>query len=361
MGAVHKCVPSQTRQLYVKFRIIMVKARKFVLKHHFTGLPKPEDFDLVEEDLPPLKDGEIQIKSTFLSVDPYMRPYSMRMTPPFTMIGSNVSVVEESKDPNFPQGCHVIATAGWVDRAILNPSSMGKSSPSGKLGGVNKAPELGSMSKSQLLGACGMPGNTAYFGLNEICRPKAGETVVVSGAAGAVGSLVGQLAKNMGCKVIGFAGTDKKCKWLKEIGFDHVYNYKKTKIPDALKEAAPSGVDCYFDNVGGEMSAAVIAAMNERGRVAVCGAISHYNEVGGYSKVTDILPLLIGKQICVEGFLVGRWAGEKWIEGVKAMAGYVASGKIKTRETVVNGFEKMPQAFIGLFTGDNTGKMVVQA
>merc|ERR1712021_314620 len=248
-----------------------------------------------------------------------MRPYSMRMTPPFTMIGSNVSVVEESKDPNFPQGCHVITTAGWVDRAILNPSSMGKSSPSGKLGGVNKAPELGSMSKSQLLGACGMPGNTAYFGLNE------------------------------------------KCKWLKEIGFDHAYNYKKTKIPDALKEAAPSGVDCYFDNVGGDMSAAVIAAMNERGRVAVCGAISHYNEVGGYSKVTDVLPLLIGKQICVEGFLVGRWAGEKWIEGVKAMAGYVASGKIKTRETIVYGFERMPQAFIGLFTGDNTGKMVIKA
>merc|ERR1711892_322537 len=289
-----------------------------------------------------------------------MRPYTARMQPPVTMIGGNVAVVEESKDSNFPKGCHVITSAGWIERAILNPSNAGKINPS--LGGVNKAPELGSMSKSQLLGACGMPGNTAYFGLNEICRPKAGETLVVSGAAGAVGSLVGQLGKIHGCKVIGFAGTDEKCNWLKEIGFDHAYNYKKTKIPDALKEAVPSGVDCYFDNVGGDMSAAVIAAMNERGRVAVCGAISHYNEVvGEYSKVADILPLLIGKQICVEGFLVGRWAGEKYIEGVTAMAGYVASGKIKTRETVVNGFEKMPQAFIGLFTGDNTGKMVVQA
>jgi len=291
-----------------------------------------------------------QIKTIFLSVDPYMR---LRAQPTLTMIGSNVAVVEESKDPNFPKGCHVMTSAGWIERAVVNPS--------GKLGGLRKAPELGSMSKSQLLGACGMPGNTAYFGLHEICRPKAGETLVVSGAAGAVGSLVGQLGKIHGCKVIGFAGTDEKCSWLKEIGFDHVYNYKKTKIPDALKEAAPSGVDCYFDNVGGDMSVAVYAAMNERGRVAMCGAISQYDEFGRYSKVTDILPLLIGKQICVEGFLVGRWAGEKWIEGVKAMAGYVASGKIKTRETIVYGFERMPQAFIGLFTGDNTGKMVVYA
>merc|ERR1712123_159635 len=290
-----------------------------------------------------------------------MRPYTMRMTPPFTMIGSSVAEVEESKHPSYPKGSTIIILAGWIERGIVNPDKMGMASPGNTLGGVMKAADMGSLSKSLLLGACGMPGNTAYFGLNEICRPKAGETVVVSGAAGAVGSLVGQLAKNMGCKVIGFAGTDDKCSWLKEIGFDHAYNYKKTKIPDALKEAAPSGVDCYFDNVGGDMSAAVIAAMNERGRVAVCGAISHYNEVGGYSKVTDILPLLIGKQICVEGFLVGRWAGEKWIEGVKAMAGYVASGKIKTRETIVYGFERMPQAFIGLFTGDNTGKMVVQA
>jgi len=339
----------------------MVKGRKFILKHHFNGLPKQEDFDLVEEELPQLKDGDIQIKTIFLSVDPYMRPYTMRMKPPLTMIGGNVAIVEESKDPNFPKGCHVITTAGWVERAVLNPTTMGKSSPSGKLGGVNKAPELGSLSKSQLLGACGMPGNTAYFGLTEICRPKAGETLVVTGAAGAVGSLVGQLGKILGLTVIGFAGTDEKCSWLKEIGFDHVFNYKKIGTAEALKQAAPSGVDCFFDNVGGESSAAIITAMNERGRVAVCGAISHYNEVGGYSKVTDILPLLIGKQICVEGFLVGRWAGERWVEGVKAMAGYVASGKIKTRETTVYGFERMPQALIGLFTGDNTGKMIVQA
>merc|ERR1712181_157487 len=157
----------------------------------------------------------------------------------------------------------------------------------------------------------------------------------MGGAAGAVGSLVGQIAKIKGCKEVGVA--------------------------ESLAKAAPKGVDCYFDNVGGEMSVAVLNAMNTRGRAAICGAISHYNEVGGYSKTTDILPLCIFKELMVEGFLVGRWAGPQWVEGIKAMAGWVASGKIKVRETVVDGFDKMPQALMGLFTGDNTGKMVVKA
>merc|ERR1719516_336878 len=168
-----------------------------------------------------------------------MRPYTARMTPPFTMIGGAVGVVEESKNPEFPVGCTIIHTAGWVKRGVVNPDKMGKASPSGTLGGVKKAVDMGNLSKSQLLGACGMPGNTAYFGLTEICRPKAGETLVVTGAAGAVGSLVGQLGKILGLKVIGFAGTDEKCSWLKEIGFDHVFNYKKIGTAEALKQAAP--------------------------------------------------------------------------------------------------------------------------
>merc|ERR550519_3028982 len=290
-----------------------------------------------------------------------MRPYTMRMTPPFTMIGSSVAEVEESKHPSYPKGSTIIILAGWVERGIVNPDKMGKDSPGNKLGRVMKAADMGSLSKSLLLGACGMPGNTAYFGLLEICKPKAGETVVVSGAAGAVGSLVGQIAKIKGCKVIGYAGTDEKCKWLKELGFDHAFNYKKSDVTESLKTAAPKGVDCYFDNVGGEMTVAVLNAMNTRGRASICGAISHYNEVGGYSKTTDILPLCIFKELMVEGFLVGRWKGPQWVEGIKAMAGWVASGKIKVRETVVDGFDKMPQALMGLFTGDNTGKMVVKA
>ena len=338
----------------------MVLGRKWVLKQHFKGNPKPEDFELVEEELAPLKENEIQFHSLFLSVDPYMRPYTMRMTPPFTMIGSSVAEVEESKHPSYPKGSTIIILAGWIERGIVNPDKMGKNSPGNTLGGIMEVADLGTLSKSLLLGACGMPGNTAYFGLLEICKPKAGETVVVSGAAGAVGSLVGQIAKIKGCKVIGFAGTDEKCQWLKSIGFDEAFNYKKVGVQESLAKAAPAGVDCYFDNVGGEMSAAVMSLMNTRGRVAVCGAISHYNEVGGYSKVTDVLPLCVFKELMVEGFLVGRWKA-RWMEGVMAMAGWVTKGEIKVRETVVEGFDKMPFAFMGLFTGDNTGKMVVRA
>merc|ERR550519_1619333 len=184
-----------------------------------------------------------------------MRPYTMRMTPPFTMIGSSVAEVEESKHPSYPKGSTIIILAGWVERGIVNPDKMGKDSPGNKLGGVMKAADMGSLSKSLLLGACGMPGNTAYFGLLEICKPKAGETVVVSGAAGAVGSLVGQIAKIKGCKVIGIAGSEEKCSILTDqLGFDVAINYNKQNIKSAVRRAAPKGVNCYFDNVGGAIS-----------------------------------------------------------------------------------------------------------
>merc|ERR1719266_3134220 len=289
-----------------------------------------------------------------------MRPYTMRMSPPFTMIGSSVAVVEETRNPKFSVGQTIIILAGWVERGVVNPDKMGRDSPGNTLGGIMPAPELGPLSKSLLLGSCGMPGNTAYFGLLELCQPKAGETLVVSGAAGAVGSLVGQIAKIKGCRVIGYAGDDDKVAWLKSIGYDEAFNYKKVGVAESLAATAPRGVDCYFDNVGGEMSAAVLLNMNTRGRVAVCGAISHYNEKGGYSKVTDILPLAIAKELKIEGFLVGRWKA-RWVEGIRAMAAWVISGQVQVKETVVEGFEKMPDAFMGLFTGDNTGKMVVKA
>merc|ERR1719385_158510 len=187
-----------------------------------------------------------------------MRPYTSRMTPPFTMIGSSVAEVEESRHPNFPVGTTIVLMAGWGGRGIVDPDKMKKDSPGQTLGGVVPAPDLPSgLSKSLLIGSCGMPGNTAYFGLLEICKPKAGETVVVSGAAGAVGN------------VVGFAGTDEKCNWLKSIGFDHAFNYKKADVTESLAKAAPKGVDCYFDNVGGEMSVEVLNAMNKRGRAAI--------------------------------------------------------------------------------------------
>ena len=183
------------------------------------------------------------------------------MTPPFTMIGSSVAEVEESKHPNFPVGTTIVIMAGWVERGIVDPDKMNKDSPGGTLGGVMPAPDLpGGLSKSLLIGSCGMPGNTAYFGLLEICKPKAGETVVVSGAAGAVGSLVGQIAKIKGCNVVGFAGSDEKCNWLKSIGFDHAFNYKKTNVTESLAKAAPKGVDCYFDNVSFMIGSSLISS-----------------------------------------------------------------------------------------------------
>merc|ERR1712037_246461 len=206
-----------------------------------------------------------------MSVDPYMRPYVSRLTTPFTMIGMGVYKIRESRDTEYPQGGTVVANIGWVKTAIVNSREIKT--------GLRLMPDqmLAGISPSKLLGALGMPGNTAYFGFLELCQPKEGETVVVNGAAGAVGSLVGQIAKIKGCRVIGFAGTDDKVAWLKEIGYDCAYNYKTTTVEDALKEAAPKGVDCYFDNVGGEMSMAVLRAMNLRGRISVCGAISTYN------------------------------------------------------------------------------------
>merc|ERR1719433_1451360 len=272
-----------------------------------------------------------------------------------TMLAQSVQKVIESKDKDFPKGCNIMCNIGWVKTGIINPKESNAKQPMSCV----KAPELPGVSLSLLLGACGMPGNTAYFGLLDLCQPQPGETVVVSGAAGAVGSLVGQIAKIKGCKVIGYAGSDEKCAWLKEIGFDKAFNYKKVGVVESLSKAAPAGVDCYFDNVGGEMTAGVLSLMNTRGRVAVCGAISHYNDQGGYTKVTDILPLSIQKELKIEGFLVGRWKA-RWLEGIKAMAAWVGSGQIKVRETVVQGFDRMPTAFMGLFTGDNTGKMIVK-
>lgn len=206
-----------------------------------------------------------------------------------------------------------------------------------------------------------MPGNTAYFGFLEICKPKPGDVVVVTGAAGAVGSLVGQLAKLKGCKVIGFAGNDEKCNWLKtELGFDHVINYKTANVSDALHAAAPNGVDCYFDNVGGELSSLIFRQMREYGRISICGSISSYNvPVDQWPKVPILQPLFVMKQLTMEGFQVWRYA-DQWLEGISVLADWVKSGKIKYHETVTQGFENTPQALIDMLRGKNTGKAIVK-
>ncbi|KAJ2937880.1 hypothetical protein O0L34_g18702 [Tuta absoluta] len=334
----------------------MVKARKYVVQRHFQGEPKRDDFQVATEELPPLKDGEILVKAEWISVDPYMRAYNLRHPTPYDQFGYQVAAVVESKAPEYKVGDKVVSHKGWRDYSIL--STAPSKDPGAR---IYKLPDMQGLSESLGVGAVGMPGVTAYFGLLELCQPKAGETVVVTGAAGAVGSLVGQIAKIKGCKVIGFAGSDAKVQWLqKECGFDKAYNYKTVNVLQALKEAAPKGVDCFFDNVGGEDSSIILSQMNDYGRIAVCGAISSYNEdPAKMPKCSVIQPSLVFKQLKMEGFLVWRWT-DRWAEALVQLIQWIASGQLKTRETVTEGFDNVFDAFSGMLNGENTGKAVVK-
>ncbi|XP_038211927.1 prostaglandin reductase 1-like [Zerene cesonia] len=221
----------------------MVKARKYVVNKNFQGVPKREDFDLVEYELPPLKEGEFLVKAEWISVDPYLRFLNSKIPAPYDQFGFQIGTVQESRNPSYPVGTQVVTHEGWCDYSNAKETD----DPFAK---VYKLPDLQGLPTELALGVIGLPGVTSYFGLLEICQPKAGETVVVTGAAGAVGSVVGQIAKIKGCRVIGLAGSDDKVQWLeKDLGFDKAINYKTADIHKALAEAAPNGIDCYFDNV----------------------------------------------------------------------------------------------------------------
>jgi len=334
----------------------MVKAKVYVLQQQFSGLPKPSDLKLVEEELPPLKDGEFLAEAVYLSVDPYMRAYAPRLELGSVFIGSQVAKIIESKSDKFPVGKYVVGQYGWRSHTI----SDGKVDPLTAVG-TWILPDFGNLPLSLAVGMLGMPGNTAYFGFLEICKPKEGETVVVSGAAGAVGSHVGQIAKIKGCKVIGIAGDDEKGKWLvDELGFDHFINYKKPDIGKQLAKYAPEGVDCYFDNVGGEISSTVLSKMNDFGRISICGAISAYNtDLSNMPKVTAIQGFMLFKQLSMEGFVVTRW-GKQWQEGIHQNLQWIKEGKLKYRETVTAGFDNMFKAFVDMLQGKNAGKAVVK-
>ncbi|ETE67089.1 Prostaglandin reductase 1 [Ophiophagus hannah] len=328
----------------------MLRAKAWILKKHFEGPPKQSNFELIEINLPNLKDGEMLLESVFLSVDPYMRPYSKRnMKEGDIMIGSQVARILESRNPSFLVGTFVVATAGWTTHFISNGKDLSPLPPNW--------PE--NLPKSLALGTIGMPGLTAYFGLLQICRPKPGDTVLVNSAAGAVGSVVGQIAKIMGCKVVGTAGSDKKLDYLKELGFDKVFNYKTVKsLEQALRDASPDGYNCYFDNVGGEFSSVVLEQMKTYGRIAVCGAVSLYNDTQLKKGPFVQIPMIM-KQLYMEGFLVTRWKDRK-DEALKAILKWVQEGKIKSREDITKGFQNMPAAFMGMLQGDNFGKAIVE-
>jgi prostaglandin reductase 1 len=330
------------------------RAKKFIYSTAFKGDPKLSDFTLEEEDLPELKDEEILIEAQFLSVDPYMSAYMRNSPTNVLMIGGQVAKVIESKNEKYQKGTFVYAHVGWRNLTIVNPKDH-----KANMAFYALPDNFEGLSPSLGVGILGAPGNTAYFGFLELCKPQPGETVVVTGAAGAVGSLVGQIAKIKGCKVIGFAGSDEKCKWLEdELKFDKAINYKVGNMAEALKKAAPGGVDCYFDNVGGELSSIIIHQMKLRGRISVCGSISGYS--GNKIMVPDPQKMFVFNQLKMEGFIVSRWDSQ-WMEGLTQMAKWVHEGKLKYHETFTNGFENMPKAFIEMLNGKNTGKAVVRA
>ncbi len=328
--------------------------RQILLAARPAGFPKDSDFKLVQTPVPQPGPGQYLARTLWLSVDPYQRgrmndvkSYAPPVPLNGVMEGGTVSRVLQSNHPKFKVGDIVEGRLGWQDYAVTD-------------GRGTRAIDPALAPISTALGVLGMPGLTAYFGLLEICHPKAGETVVVSGAAGAVGSLVGQLAKIVGCRAVGIAGEDGKCAWVvKDLGFDACFNYKTTRDYEAkLKELCPQGVDVYFDNVGGTITDAVFKVLNPRARVAVCGQISQYN-----ADKPELAPRLLMNfvrlQLRVEGFLVFQFA-DRYKEGLTKMAEWLRSGKLKYRETVVNGLENTPRAFMGMLKGANTGKQLVK-
>ncbi|WP_026898361.1 NADP-dependent oxidoreductase [Daejeonella oryzae] len=318
------------------------------------GKPVLEDFELITEDIPQAGEGEILLKTLYVSVDPYLRGRmndSKSYVPPFEInkpIQSGlIAEVVASNNSEFTPGDFVSGVLEWKEFQI----SKGK----GLIKVDEKAAPL-----SAYLGILGMTGLTAYLGLTEIGSPKNGETLVVSGAAGAVGSVVGQIGKILGCRVIGIAGSDEKVETLKsKFKFDEAINYKTTSdIKQAIKKFCPDGVDIYFDNVGAEISDAVLANINRYARIPICGAISIYNETQPLLG-PQIQPVLLVKSALMRGFIVSDFS-DKFPEAIQKLSTWLKEGKLTYSETIVEGFDNIPRAFLDLFEGKNEGKMIVK-
>ena len=317
------------------------------------GMPTLDNFKIVDAEVQQLKDGEVSVRTLYISVDPYLRGRMREgrsYVPPFevgqVIVSGVVGEVIESRAPDFAPGDVVTGMLGW------------------RLYNVAKAPELRKVDSrvapiTTALGVLGVPGLSAYFGLLDIGKPKERETVVVSGAAGAVGMTVCQIAKIKGCRAVGIAGSDEKNQYLTaELGVDAAINYKSPEMRQALKDACPKRVDVYFDNVGGEISDAVLPLINQGARIVLCGQISLYNldkpDVGPRPQ-----PALLVNRASMTGFIITDYAA-RFAEGVMNLAQWLGAGKLKYAETVVEGFENTPNAFIGLFSGENLGKQIVK-
>ena len=332
-----------------------MNTKQIVLSSRPKGKPVMANFETKNIDLPELADKEIILEAMYFSVDPYMRGRmndAKSYAPPFELgkpiTGGVIAKVIKSNATNFKENDLVTGNLPWQQHCIATENSVVKID-------TTIAPA------SYYLGVLGMPGLTAYFGLTHIGKPKNGETVVVSGAAGAVGLVAGQIAKMHGCRVIGIAGTDEKVKLLKEeFGFDEVINYKScTDLKRAIADACPKAVDIYYDNVGGETSDAVISNINFNARIVLCGQIALYNNTE-IPMGPRLQPMLLTRSVLMQGFIVGNYQSQ-FSEGSKQLATWVKEGKLKYKETIVKGFDKLPAALLGLFEGDNIGKMIVEA
>jgi NADPH-dependent curcumin reductase CurA len=335
-------------------RALPVTTREIQLASRPVGRPVPENFRLAETPLPELQDGQVLVRNLFISVDPYMRgrmndvkSYSAPFALDKALDGGAVGEVIASRAEDRKVGDAVVHPLGWREYAVLDA---GATTPAR----TELAPA------SAFLGALGMTGLTAYAGLLKVAEFKAGDAVFVSGAAGAVGSLVGQIAKAMGAsRVIGSAGSPEKVARLLELGFDAAFNYRDAPVREQLREAAgEGGIDVYFDNVGGDHLEAALSVLNVGGRVALCGAIAQYNATEPPAAPRN-LAVAIGKQLTLRGFLVGGQR-QHAAEFAERMSGWLANGTVRYDETVVDGLENAPQAFMDLLDGGNTGKMLVR-
>ena len=327
--------------------------KSWILHKRPSGYPKSEDFRLVESEFPELLEGEILIESKFLSLDPYMRgrmndtkSYAPSLKLGDVITGEAVGKVIKSRNRKIKEGYFVNAHIGWQEYGKTDGNSVRIIDP-------NLAPI------STALGILGMPGLTAYFGLLNICKPLPGDTVVVSAASGAVGAVVGQIAKIMGCRVIGIAVSEQKIDYCSsELNFDFVINYKKENVINKILEYAPEGVDVYFDNVGGEISDAVISNIAIGGRIAICGQISLYN-LEEASMGPRMGGTLLINQASMQGFLVFQFKSQ-YQDGLIRLSDWVRKGSLKYKEDIIDGIENVPKAFIGMMNGQNFGKLLIR-
>jgi NADPH-dependent curcumin reductase CurA len=332
--------------------------RRLTLAAYPQGLPGPAHFRLDQQPVPEPADGQVLLRTLFLSVDPYMRnlmaPVGPGYAPPVplggVMVGGTVSEVVASRHAGFTPGERVLANAGWQDYALSDGSDL---------------LALGDMARPSLaLGGLGMPGFTAYVGLLDIGQPRPGETVVVAAATGAVGAVVGQLARLKGARVVGIAGGADKCRHAVEVlGFDDCLDRHAADLPARLAEACPQGIDVYFENVGGAVFDAVLPLLNVNARVPVCGFISHYNDAAppaGPDRLPGLMATLLARRIRMQGFIILDHYGERFDAFRRDMAAWLADGRITLREDVVEGLEQAPAALARLLQGGNFGKTVVK-